>query len=126
MIRHVVAASAALCAVLAFSLPPARAQEVSADEIRAIARDAYIYAYPMVVMEITRRVGTNVAQPTGSRRDTGAMDERLPSKDTRDTLRLASQEAEAAMLRLVGVCRPELFPADQWDTLRRINRVRAV
>jgi hypothetical protein len=60
--------------------------------------------------------------PTGWRRDTGAMDEKLPSKDTRHTLRLASQEAEAAMLRLVGVCRPELFPADQWDTLRRINR----
>jgi hypothetical protein len=67
MIRHVVAASAGLCAVLAFSPPPARAQEVAADEIRAIARDAYIYAYPMVLMEITRRVGTNVAEPTGSR-----------------------------------------------------------
>jgi hypothetical protein len=40
MIRHVAAASAALRAVLAFSPPPARAQEVAADEIRAIARDA--------------------------------------------------------------------------------------
>jgi hypothetical protein len=26
------------------------------------------------------------------------------------------------MLRLVGICRPELFPADELDTLRRINR----
>lgn len=47
---------------------------------------------------------------------------RLPSKETRGTLRLASSEAETAMLRLVGVCRPELFPADEFETLRRINR----
>jgi hypothetical protein len=40
MIRHVAAASAALRAALAFSPPPARAQQVAADEIRAIARDA--------------------------------------------------------------------------------------
>ncbi|HTZ53561.1 MAG TPA: DUF1254 domain-containing protein [Candidatus Acidoferrum sp.] len=37
----------------------------SNDEALEIARDAYIYAYPMVVMEVTRRVGTNVAEPTG-------------------------------------------------------------
>ncbi len=47
---------------------------------------------------------------------------RLPSKDTKATLRLASQEAEQAMLRLVGICRPELFPADEFETLHRINR----
>jgi hypothetical protein len=60
-----------------------------------------------------------------SQADTGAMDEnlkRLPSKDTRETLRLASTEAEQAMLLLVGICRPELFPADEWNTLRRVNR----
>jgi hypothetical protein len=47
---------------------------------------------------------------------------RLPSKETRGTLRLASSEAETAMLRLVGICRPGLFPADEFETLRRINR----
>jgi hypothetical protein len=47
---------------------------------------------------------------------------RLPSKETRGTLRLASSEAETAMLRLVGICRRELFPADEFETLRRINR----
>jgi len=31
-----------------------------------IAVDAYIYAYPMVLMEVTRRIATNVSAPTGS------------------------------------------------------------
>jgi hypothetical protein len=43
------------------------AQPVSEQEAREIARDAYIYAYPMLVMEMTRRVGTNVAKPEGAR-----------------------------------------------------------
>jgi hypothetical protein len=55
------------------------------------------------------------------RADTGAMNENLPSKETRATLRLASQEAEQVMLRLVGICRPELFPADEFETLHHIN-----
>ena len=42
-------------------------QAVSEQEAYEIARDAYVYAYPMVIMEITRRVGTNVAQPEGLR-----------------------------------------------------------
>lgn len=33
----------------------------------ALAVEAYIYAYPLVTMEITRRVITNVAEPKGSR-----------------------------------------------------------
>ncbi len=35
-----------------------------------LATDAYIYGYPLVTMEMTRRIMTNVAQPTGNR---GAM-----------------------------------------------------
>lgn len=50
------------------------------------------------------------------------MTKKLPSKDTRATLRLASQEAEAAMLHLVGICRPELFPPDEWKTLHKVNK----
>jgi hypothetical protein len=38
---------------------------LSADEAAAIATDAYIYGYPLVTMEYTRRVLTNVAGPTG-------------------------------------------------------------
>src|SRR5499427_4507620 len=32
-----------------------------------LATDAYIYGYPLVTMEMTRRVLTNVAAPTGER-----------------------------------------------------------
>ena len=34
------------------------------DETNDIAADAYVYAYPLVLMEVTRRVMTNVARPT--------------------------------------------------------------
>ncbi len=44
-----------------------QAQSISDQEIRDIARDAYIYAYPMLVTEMTRRVFTNVDKPAGTR-----------------------------------------------------------
>ena len=40
-------------------------------EAREIAIDAYIYAYPLVTMEITRRVMTNVEKPEGSKAPMG-------------------------------------------------------
>ena len=40
-------------------------------EAREIAIDAYIYAYPLVTMEITRRVMTNVDKPAGSKAPMG-------------------------------------------------------
>jgi hypothetical protein len=42
-----------------------QAAKLTPDEVRAIAEDAYIYGYPLVTMEITRRVLTNVPKPTG-------------------------------------------------------------
>ena len=39
------------------------APTVTAEELQAIASDAYIYAYPMVLMEVTRRAATSVASP---------------------------------------------------------------
>jgi hypothetical protein len=46
----------------AFAQSTAVAQPpVSQEEAREIAREAYIYAYPLVLMEMTRRFSTNVA-----------------------------------------------------------------
>lgn len=51
---------------IAATISMAQAQQpTSPQDAREIAREAYIYAYPLVLMEITRRVGTNVAEPTG-------------------------------------------------------------
>ena len=51
----------------------AKAAEGAAKELEAreIAVDAYMYAYPLVTMEITRRVETNVEKPEGSKAPMG-------------------------------------------------------
>ena len=51
----------------------AKAVEAAAKEVEAreIAIDAYMYAYPLVTMEITRRVSTNVEKPEGSKAPMG-------------------------------------------------------
>jgi hypothetical protein len=49
---------------LAASAPPAAAQ-VSPEEARAIGVDAYLYFYPLVTMDLTRRQLTNVEPGTG-------------------------------------------------------------
>src|SRR6202451_1052108 len=55
--------------LVALSGPHALAQQaaapLSAEEASAIATDAYIYGYPLVTMEYTRRVLTNVSGPSG-------------------------------------------------------------
>jgi hypothetical protein len=40
-------------------------------DVAAIATEAYIYGYPLVTMEITRRVSTNVVKPEGSKAPMG-------------------------------------------------------
>lgn len=45
--------------------------ESSLAEIKAIAEAAYIYGYPLVTMELTRRVCTNVVAPEGTRAPMG-------------------------------------------------------
>ncbi len=51
----------------------AKAVEAAAKEAeaRAIAIESYIYAYPLVTMDMTRRIMTNVAAPEGSRAPMG-------------------------------------------------------
>lgn len=41
--------------------PPARAAD--AVDVRAVARDGYVFGYPLVLMEITRRIATRVRGP---------------------------------------------------------------
>jgi hypothetical protein len=47
----------AACAMISF---PARAQSLSATEAAAIASDAYVYLYPLVSMDVTRKQSTNI------------------------------------------------------------------
>jgi hypothetical protein len=55
-----------------FAFTAARAQtNVSPAEARTIAEDAYIYGYPLVTLEMTRRVTTNTAAPAGLRAPMG-------------------------------------------------------
>jgi uncharacterized protein (TIGR03000 family) len=49
-----------------FDLRPLFAPAVSADEAKQIATEAYVYGYPLVTMEYTRRVMTNTAKPEGT------------------------------------------------------------
>jgi len=46
---------------------------VEGTEEFAIALDAYVYGYPLVTMEMTRRIVTNVAAPQGTRGPMGAL-----------------------------------------------------
>jgi len=47
-------------------------QEKTADAL-VLATEAYIYAYPLVTMEMTRRIMTNVAAPEGTRAPMGQL-----------------------------------------------------
>jgi hypothetical protein len=49
----------------------ASAQNVTPSEAKAIGEDAYIYGYPLVTMDMTRQVTTNVAAPEGLRAPMG-------------------------------------------------------
>lgn len=69
--RHkaLVAGLLAVVAVGLLSVSPAAA--VTPEETLAIGVDAYIYGYPLVTMEMTRRVMTNVPKPEGTRAPMG-------------------------------------------------------
>ncbi|MDI9848879.1 DUF1254 domain-containing protein [Rhodoblastus sp. 17X3] len=55
------------CSLMVFGASAAAAQQAaSTDEAREIARETYIYAYPLILSEVTFRVGKNVEVPTGT------------------------------------------------------------
>ena len=67
------AAEKAAAEVKAKAEEAAKAAEAAAKEAeaRALAVEGYVYAYPLVTMEMTRRVMTNVAGPEGTRAPMG-------------------------------------------------------
>jgi hypothetical protein len=67
--RSAIAFMAAL--VLGTLAPSARAEALSKDEAFKIGTEAYIYGYPLVTMEMTRRVMTNMATVNGMREPMG-------------------------------------------------------
>jgi hypothetical protein len=76
-IRMTAAMSMFACALAVLSVAASFAQNspassgLTADEVTRIATDAYFYGYPLVTVEMTRRVVTNVAAPVGLRAPMG-------------------------------------------------------
>ena len=107
------------------------AQAAKELETRETAIDAYIYAYPMVTMEITRRVMTNVAKPEGSKAPMGqfarlrnypAVDDHsvtAPNADTLYTLTWLDVSKEPWVLSIPDMKdRYYLFPMlDMWTNV---------
>lgn len=73
--KHISRTSCVLPAIasagLLFSFAPCKAAEENPIEAAALGVEAYIYGYPLVTMEMTRRVMTNVEKPDGSRAPMG-------------------------------------------------------
>ena len=73
--RELVALVALFLALFAIEVQAKVEADVTAvvDEVEALAlgTDAYVYAYPLVTMEYTRRIMTNVAAPEGTRAPMG-------------------------------------------------------
>jgi hypothetical protein len=70
-VRHLVAGIAALACLVTTTLTADAQHEgllggLKELEARETAIDAYVYGYPLVTMELTRRVMTNVASPSGT------------------------------------------------------------
>jgi hypothetical protein len=66
-------AAALLALAVPGMLPVGSAVAVTPEEAAAIGVDAYVYAYPLVTMEMTRRVMTNVEKPEGTRAPMGQL-----------------------------------------------------
>ena len=52
------------CCLILSSTVPALAQDVSEEEARAIARDTYVYAYALLLNDLTWRQFSNFEEPS--------------------------------------------------------------
>ncbi len=81
----------AAASLAAFVLPGAlRAESITAEEARTIAQEAYVYFYPLVTMDVTRRQLTNVEAGTseiGGPMNTFVNVQAFPSADMRAVVR---------------------------------------
>lgn len=87
VILRTVTCTLALLLALPFATTRAQsANSVPAQEAQQIAEDAYIYGYPLITMEMTRRVMTNVLEPDGKRAPMGHLLKRrtYPSAQFKD------------------------------------------
>lgn len=62
--KHTVLCRLILAAVMVIFTIPVHAQELTPEEAKAIAEDAYIYGYSLISVEMTRKVMTNVEKPS--------------------------------------------------------------
>ncbi len=109
----------------------ANAQSLTPDEAKEIALEAYIYGYPLVTMEKTRQVMTNVREPDGKSAPMGqfarlrtypsASDRQVtaPNADTLYTLAWVDVGKEPSVLSIPDAHdRYYLFPMlDGWTTV---------
>jgi len=123
-------------------LLPAHAQEgvpiLGGLEEFWLATDAYVYGYPLVTMEMTRRIMTNVAAPAGTRAPMGQFarireypnaafrDVTAPNADTLYTIAWADVGKEPWVLSLPDMKgRYYLFPLlDGWTTVFQVPGAR--
>lgn len=71
-ILNTVTCTLALLLAVPFAATSAQsANSVAVQEAQQIAEEAYIYGYPLITMEMTRRVMTNVREPDGKRAPMG-------------------------------------------------------
>jgi len=63
--------TAALLLSCAIGANARAADKLTPEAAQKIAQEAYVYGYPLVTMEVTRRVMTNVAMPEGTRAPMG-------------------------------------------------------
>ena len=103
-----------------------------------LATDAYIYGYPLVTMELTRRIMTNVAAPAGTRAPMGQFarireypnaafrDVTAPNADTLYTIAWADVGKEPWVLSLPDMKgRYYLFPMlDGWTSVFQVPGAR--